>query len=72
MLDFFWGGLCQVIGNMPAQTPAAETEAPVQTSPHAEPPSFPGEATLALPNLTDLKDPAAGRPRHTLTPSVSG
>lgn len=68
MLDMFGGGLYQVIGNMPTQTAAAETEAPVQTSPHAEPPSFPGKATLALPNLTDLEDPAAGQPQH----SVSG
>lgn len=66
--------LLQVIGNMPAQPPAAETEAPVPTSPgihHAEPPSFPGKATPAHPNLTDLKDPAAGQPRHTLAKSVS-
>lgn len=72
-VGYVWGGgLCQVVGNMPAQTAAAETEAPVQTSPRAEPPSFPGKATLALPSLTDLEDPAAGQPQHELTQSVSG
>lgn len=63
------GILLQVLGNMPTQPPAAGTEAPVRTSPGihpAEPPSFPGKATL------DLKDPAAGQPQHTLTQSVSG
>ncbi|TWW68682.1 Beta/gamma crystallin domain-containing protein 1 [Takifugu flavidus] len=58
--------LNKVLGNMPTQPPAAGTEAPVRTSPGihpAEPPSFPGKATL------DLKDPAAGQPQHTLTQS---
>lgn len=60
---------------MPTQPPAAGTEAPVPTGPGihpAEPPSVPGKATLAHPDLTDLKGPAAGQPRHTLAKSVSG
>lgn len=69
------GFLRQVLGDMPAPPPAAGTEAPAATRPGthpAEPPSFPGKATLAQPKLAELKDPAAGQPRHTLTESVSG
>lgn len=59
--------LHQVIGNMPAQPPAEETDAPVQTSPGippAGPPSFPEKAPLTLPVLNNRKEPVSVSGQH--------
>lgn len=67
MLVNFGVFLRQVIGNMPAQPLAEETDAPVQTSPGIPPagsPSFPEKASLTPPVLTNRKEPVSVSVQH--------